>query len=199
MRGCIRRIVFLPLVSLLAVAMLGAHENQQPPTPTLTPEPTATQPPTPTQAQAPEPTVTQAPTPTPTLAPEPTPSSPLGFGPGMYQVGKDIQSGIYAGRAGTEILDSCSWERLSGASGEFSDIIAIDNPHGQFYVEVFDTDKYFRTSCVLTPLVEWPAPDKPFSKIEIGTYIVGGREIVGAAQASFRTSSPSTTRTGGST
>ena len=242
MRGCIRRIVFLPLVSLLAVAMLAACEDQQPPTPTLTltpeptatqaptptqapeptvtqaptptptptltltpeptatqaptptqaPEPTATQAPTPTQApeptatqaptptQAPEPTVTQAPTPTPTptltLTPEPTPSSPLGFGPGIYQVGKDIQSGIYAGRAGTEILDSCSWERLSGASGEFSDIIAIDNPLGQFYVEVFDTDKYFKTSCVLTPLTEWPAPDKPFSKIEIGTYIVG-REI----------------------
>ena len=90
-------------------------------------------------------------------------------------MGREISPGIYAGRAGTEILDSCSWERLSGASGE-SDIIAIDNPHGQFYVEVFDTDKYFRTSCVLTPLVEWPAPDKPFSKIEIGTYIVG-REI----------------------
>ena len=71
MRGCIRRIVFLPLVSLLAVAMLTACE------PTLTPEPTATQAPTPTQA--PEPTVTQAPTPTPTLTltltPEPTPGA----------------------------------------------------------------------------------------------------------------------------
>ncbi len=64
MRGCIRRIVFLPLVSLLAVAMLAACE----PTLTLTPEPTATQAPTPTQA--PEPTATQAPT--PTQAPEPT-------------------------------------------------------------------------------------------------------------------------------
>ena len=68
---------------------------------------------------------------------------------GTYIVGREISPGIYAGRAGTEILDSCSWERLSGASGEFSDIIAIDNPRGQFYVEVFDTDKYFRTSCAL--------------------------------------------------
>ena len=162
------------ILSLLLVACGGSGEpaDGAASTPTQAPEPMVTQALTPTLA--PEPTATQALP--PTLAPEPTPTSLLGFGPGTYQVGKDIQSGIYAGRAGIGILDSCSWQRLSGVSGEIADIIAIDNPMGQFYVEVFDTDKYFKTSCVLTPLAEWPAPNEPFSKIEIGTYIVG-REI----------------------
>ena len=47
------------------------------------------------------------------------------------------------------MLDSCTWERLSGISGEFSDIIAIDIANGQFYVEILGTDSYFRSSCVL--------------------------------------------------
>ena len=77
------------------------------------------------------------------------------------------------GRAGTGALDSCSWTRLSGASGEFSDVIAVDNARGQFYVEILDTDKYFRTGCVVTPLEAWPTPDEPLSEIEVGMYIVG--------------------------
>ena len=154
------------ILSLLLVACGGSGEpaDGAASTPTQAPEPMVTQALTPTLA--PESTATQALTPTlapeptatqglpPTLALEPTPTSLLGFGPGTYQVGKDIQSGIYAGRAGIGILDSCSWQRLSGVSGEIADIIAIDNPMGQFYVEVFDTDKYFKTSCVLTPLAE---------------------------------------------
>ena len=67
----------------------------------------------------------------------------------MYIVGQDISPGTYVGRAGTGALDSCSWTRLSGASGEFSDVIAVDNARGQFYVEILDTDKYFRTGCAL--------------------------------------------------
>ena len=108
------------------------------------------------------------------LAEWPAPDEPLSnFGIGTYIVGRDISPGIYAGMAGTEILDSCSWTRLSGVSGEFSDVIAIDNPRGQFYVEILDTDKYFSTGCVVTPLAEWPAPDEPLSNFGIGTYIVG--------------------------
>jgi hypothetical protein len=115
-------------------------------TPTPTPEPTPIQAATPTPT--PEPTPIQAATPTHT--PEPTPTEiPVGFGPGTYEVSKDISPGTYVGRAGTGALDSCSWTRLSGASGEFSDVIAVDNARGQFYVEILDTDKYFRTGCAL--------------------------------------------------
>ena len=104
--------------------------------------------PEPTRTPTPEPTPIQAATPTPT--PEPTPTEiPVGFGPGTYEVSKDISPGTYVGRAGTGALDSCSWTRLSGASGEFSDVIAVDNARGQFYVEILDTDKYFRTGCAL--------------------------------------------------
>ena len=139
-------------------------------TPTHTPEPTPIQAATPTHT--PEPTPIQAATPTPT--PEPTPTEiPVGFGPGTYEVSKDISPGTYVGRAGTGALDSCSWTRLSGASGEFSDVIAVDNARGQFYVEILDTDKYFRTGCVVTPLEAWPTPDEPLSEIEVGMYIVG--------------------------
>ena len=91
----------------------------------------------------------------------------------LYEVSKDISPGTYVGRAGTGALDSCSWTRLSGASGEFSDVIAVDNARGQFYVEILDTDKYFRTGCVVTPLEAWPTPDEPLSEIEVGMYIVG--------------------------
>ena len=143
-----------------------------------TPEPTRTPTPEPTPIQAATPTPTPEPTPiqaaTPTHTPEPTPTEiPVGFGPGTYEVSKDISPGTYVGRAGTGALDSCSWTRLSGASGEFSDVIAVDNARGQFYVEILDTDKYFRTGCVVTPLEAWPTPDEPLSEIEVGMYIVG--------------------------
>ena len=136
-----------------------------------TPEPTSTQ--TATAAPTSEPTPTQIATAAPTPEPTPTQVSTVAFGPGTYQVGGDISVGTYAGRAGLGALDSCAWERLSGVSGEFSDIIAIEIANGQFYVEILDTDKYFRTSCVVTSLDEWPVPDEPSSMIEVGTHIVG--------------------------
>ena len=114
-------------------------------TPTPTPEPTPIQAATPTHTPEPTPTRAATPTPTPepiptqaatpTHTPEPTPTEiPVGFGPGTYEVSKDISPGTYVGRAGTGALDSCSWTRLSSASGEFSDVIAVDNARGQFYV-----------------------------------------------------------------
>ena len=142
-------------------------------TPTLTPTPTIT--PTPTATLTPAPTATFTPTPTPTITPTPTPTpTPKpGLGPGTYQVGIDIQPGIYAGKTGTGILDSCYWERLSGVSGEFSDIIANNYEVGQFYVEILPTDKYFKVDCDIIPLNKWPSPAKPLSEIALGTYLVG--------------------------
>ena len=118
----------------------------------------------------PEPVATIVPTPIPPTA---TPEPKVSLDPGMYQVGNEIQPGIYAGLTGTGAFDSCYWERLSGASGDFSDLIANDNATGQFYVEVQDTDKYFKIDCEVTPLREWPTPAEPLSELEPGTYLVG--------------------------
>ena len=91
----------------------------------------------------------------------------------MYQVGGDIQPGIYAGLAGTDIFESCYWARLSGASGSSSEILSNDNASGQFYVEILASDKYFQVDCEFTRLADWPAPAEPLSKIGPGTYLVG--------------------------
>ena len=156
------------------------------PVPTFTPEPTSTPTltltptitPTPVPTFTPEPTWTPVPTftPEPTSAPTSTPTPKAGLGPGTYQVGIDIQPGIYAGKPGTGILDLCYWERLRGISGEFSDIIAnnILSAVGQIYVEILPTDKYFKVDyCDIIPLDKWPTPAEPLSEIEPGTYLVG--------------------------
>lgn len=113
---------------------------------------------------------TVSPTPIPPTA---TPEPKLSLDAGMYQVDSEIQPGIYAGLTGTGTFDSCYWERLSGASGDFSDLIANDNASGQFYVEVQATDRYFKVDCEVTPLRDWPAPAEPLSEVGPGTYLVG--------------------------
>ncbi len=168
------------------------------PTPTAELEPTATMTQDPTPASTPllmnTPTPTAELEPTATVTPDPTPTPQVGFSPGTYQVGEDIRPGIYAGRAGTGLLDSCYWSRLKGVSGDFSDLIANDNATGQFYVEVLNTDAYFKTDCVVTPLDTWPEPDMPISKIEPGTYLIGrdispgtyrGKAGVGAMESCY--------------
>ena len=151
-----------PLVALLV--LLAALACGDPPVnSTSGPEPTnapvAVATPEPTRSR--EPTPASEPTPTPTATPEPK----MSLDPGMYQVGSDIQPGIYAGLAGTDIVGSCYWARLSGASGDFSELLANENAIGQFYVEVQDTDKYFKVDCEITPLKDWPTQDEPLSKI----------------------------------
>ena len=121
MLECLRPGVWIGLVSLFVVAMLAACDDQSTPETMehLSNTPVSTSVATSTPSTA-----------APTL--EPTGPVPIGFGPGTNQVGKDIQPGIYAGRAGDGTLDGCSWRRLSGVSGEISDIIAIDNAVGNF-------------------------------------------------------------------
>ena len=165
-----RTIIAISLLILLAAVACGSETPTS--TATARPEPTnATRPITPT----PTPTIDEVTnTPTPTATPEPTAMpTEVGFGPGMYLVGERLQPGIYAGKTGIGLLDSCYWARLSGASGEFSDLIANDNAVGQFYVEVLATDKFFEIGCDITPLHAWPMPDEPLSKIEPGIYLVG--------------------------
>ena len=126
-------------------------------------------------ASTPAGSVTSDPTSTPVAqaTPEPTTAPKKSLDPGMYQVGTDIQPGIYAGLAGTDVFDSCYWARLSGASGDFSELITNENAIGQFYVEIQSSDKYFKVDCEVTPLMDWPEPDEPSPEIEPGMYLIG--------------------------
>ena len=179
--GSDMRRTILVLASSILIAVAVACAGSEPaeiatrePMPAEKTESITTPEPTLAPVVAPEPTLTPTtePEPTPTTAPEPTPTPQVGFGPGTYQVGQDIAPGIYAGKAGSGLLDSCYWERLSGVSGEFSDLLANDNSIGQFYVEILETDGYFKTDCAIIPIDTWPKPDVPLSKIEPGTYLV---------------------------
>ena len=127
----------------------------------------------PTPTFPPPRTYTPRPTTHPTVTLEPTATPEVGFGPGTYRVGSDIQPGIYVGKAGSNVLDSCYWARLSGVSGEISDVTANDNANGQFYVEVLDTDKYLEIGCQIVPLDSWPIPEGSLSEMGPGTYMVG--------------------------
>ena len=170
----VRRGVLKLAVLAAAVGMaLTACSSDAPATPTSaqTPLPTATATPTSQLLARTEPIALPTPTLTPTSEPPPTPQ--VGFGPGIHEVGKDISPGTYRGKAESGGRDSCYWERLSGVSGESSDIIANDNAIGQFFVEILDTDKYFKTACAITPLDAWPKPVEPLSRIEPGTYLIG--------------------------
>ncbi len=61
---------------------------------------------------------------------------------GKWVVGAHIQSGTYRAEGG----DSCYWERLSGVSGQFDDIIANDLPGGSAIVEIGANDYAFNST-----------------------------------------------------
>lgn len=63
------------------------------------------------------------------------------FGDGMYIVGKDIAPGKYKSEGG----DMGYWARLSGFSGDLSNVLANANPQGPAIVEIKATDKGFQT------------------------------------------------------
>ena len=69
---------------------------------------------------------------------------------GTYLIGRDISPGTYAGKAGIDVSDWCSWKRLSGVTGDSDDVIAIEIEQGQFYVTIEATDYAFTTACELT-------------------------------------------------
>ena len=66
--------------------------------------------------------------------------------PGTYLVGRDIEAGVYRGKAGDDILESCYWARLSNVSGN-DDVLANDNATGQYFVEVLPTDFALKVGC----------------------------------------------------
>lgn len=100
--------------------------------------------------------------------PEPTEIS-LPIQPGVYLIGRDIESGLYQGHG-----DSCYWERLSGLAGTYEYIIDNDRPDGQFYVDIQDTDVAFvLRDCNMMPLSQIPEPSEFLTHLEPGMYLVG--------------------------
>lgn len=65
---------------------------------------------------------------------------------GTYLVGRDIGPGLYSGRAGRDLLESCYWARLSNVAGT-DDILANDNARGTYFVEVLPSDFALQTEC----------------------------------------------------
>ncbi len=92
--------------------------------------------------------VTETPEPTVTFTPEPEITE---YVDGVYLVGTEIPAGTYRSPGGP----FCYWERLSGLSGEFTDIIANEFREGNAIVEIQETDKAFKsTGCGSWTLVE---------------------------------------------
>ncbi|UNN05184.1 hypothetical protein [Rhodococcus opacus] len=60
---------------------------------------------------------------------------------GIYLVGKDIEPGTYQTSGGS----GCYWQRSSGTSGDFDDILANGNESGQAIVTIAASDVAFTT------------------------------------------------------
>lgn len=70
------------------------------------------------------------------------PSGPGAFGAGTWRVGVDIAAGTYRN---TDSSGGCYWERLSGFSGETSDIITNDITFSPAIVTIEPTDVGFHS------------------------------------------------------
>lgn len=68
-------------------------------------------------------------------------------GDGIYVVGEDIQAGTYRSSGSSY----CYWERLSGLSGDFDDIITNDTGEGPMVVTISPNDAAFSS----TGCAEW--------------------------------------------
>lgn len=62
-------------------------------------------------------------------------------GSGTFLVGDDIQPGTYFTDS-----DRCYWARLSGFTGQISDVISNGNTRGPAYVTILESDTAFETS-----------------------------------------------------
>ncbi|QNG19851.1 hypothetical protein [Rhodococcus triatomae] len=83
------------------------------------------------------------------------------FGDGTYLVGTDIAPGQYAGSGQVDEHMGCYWERRSGTSGNFDEILANDYTHsGRVVVTILPSDYAFRSEdCgTWTRIGDVPAP-----------------------------------------
>jgi hypothetical protein len=133
---------------VLGIGAVGLAGEEPAPASSAAPAPAPTV--TVTNAAAPAPTVTvtaqgREPNPTKTVRVTVTakPPKPSGtFTDGTFLVGSEIKAGTYR----TSNPDgSCYWERLSGTSGDFEDIIANGNPDGQAVVTIRSSDEAFNS------------------------------------------------------
>lgn len=126
----------------------------------------------PTETLIPSTTITPIP---PTATPEPTSVLPMPIEPGTYLVGTDVAPGIYRGQSEGELPKGiCGWNKLKDLSGKVDAIVAGNTAHGQFYVEIKDSDYAFQTTCKLVPIDSLPDNTGYFpAKIEYGMYLVG--------------------------
>ncbi len=143
------------------------------PTATNTPAPMATAAPTATNTPAPmataAPTATNTPAPMATATNTPIPKPWTQFGDGTWIAGTDIVPGVYSAPGGS----GCYWERLSGFSGGFGDIIANDSSSGgRQIVAINANDAGFSTNNCgeWIPLSESFAPTTTLSD---GMWVVG--------------------------
>jgi hypothetical protein len=73
--------------------------------------------------------------------------------PGTWLVGRDIQPATYeTTTSDTDVLHSCYWARLSGTSGDSSEILANGNVEGHGIVTIKPTDQAFQTHCTWTKI-----------------------------------------------
>ena len=72
----------------------------------------------------------------------PASSATASFGDGTWVVGSDIQAGTYRS---SKTGSGCYWQRLSGFSGEFGDIIVNELTDAISVVEISSTDAGFST------------------------------------------------------
>lgn len=78
--------------------------------------------------------------------PPPPPASPGTFGPGTWRIGEQLPPGTYQTAGPQSGFPLCYWSRLSGFSGEFTEIIANDVAYGPATVAVAPGDAAFETS-----------------------------------------------------
>lgn len=124
------------------------------------------------------PTTTTTTTTTITTAPPPPTDRPLpGFGGGTHLVGPDIDPGRYLATG-----SGCYWERLSGLSGDFDDIITNAFGDGQQVVEILDSDEAFSSQgCGRWELYQPPA--EPTPTFGDGDWVVGEQIVPGRYRA----------------
>ncbi len=164
--------------------------------PATTATPTTTSPPPVVAPTSPPPVVAPTTTATPTTIVTPTstapatsttlsststtlPPAPESFGDGTHIVGADIQAGRY------EALvpgDNCSWQRLSGLSGEYRDVLADGNPQHRTIIDVLVDDAAVVTSGC-GPWTGFQPFDQPLTEFGPGTWAIGEQILPGTYSA----------------
>jgi putative cell wall-binding protein len=103
--------------------------------------------------------------------PPPPPTKPITFGNGIHQVGASLPPGTYRTRSSTA---GCYWARLSGFSGDLSDILANDLSNFHVVVTIESGDVGFESDNCGTWTNDLSAvtssPTAPFGD---GQFIVG--------------------------